>query len=310
MSQGPAGLEPDSSSDAPAGARETARARALELRAQHRKQDRRRRFIVTGSIVLATVLVLAVVAAVLVSMARPTARGPLNMISDGIKIGADFKAQPTAALQPGEKPVASKPNKAGVLDIKLYVDYLCQDCGAFQKTNGAQLRAWVKSGAATVEIHPIAVLTTKSASTQYSLRAANAAACVAELSPNRFFAFNDALFARQPKEGSTGLSDDQLLSRAASAKVTHLGSLKRCIAEQRFKSWVQSATSRALNGPIPDADIPAIAVTPTILVDGQQFMYTSDFDPDEFAQFVVQVSGDAFTENPTPTPTPSPTPAP
>ncbi len=305
MRHGPAGLEPGPQTSV-SDARQGARDRARELRDLHRKQDRRRRFIVTGSIVLGTVLILAIVASVLISVARPTARGPLNMISDGIKIGAGFKAEPTVALQPGERPVAAKKNPASVLDIKLYVDYLCQECGTFQQKNGAQLRAWVKSGAATVEIHPIAVLTTKSVSSQYSLRAANAAACVAEFAPNQFFDFNAAMFARQPKEGSPGLSDDQILARAASAKAVHLTDIKKCIGDQRFKAWVQSATTRALNGPLPGADIPAVAVTPTILVDGAQYKYTPKFDPAEFAQFVVQVAGDSFTENPTPTPTPSP----
>jgi len=308
MSDGPDGLEPGTLPPV-SDVRQGARDRARELREQHRKQDRRRRLIVTGSVVLGTLLILAVVVSVLISVSRPTARGPLNMISDGIKIGAGLKAEPTVALLPGEKPVAAKKNPASVLDIKLYVDYLCQECGTFQKKNGAQLQAWVKSGAATVEIHPIAVLTTKSVSSQYSLRAANAAACVAEFAPDQFFAFNAAMFTRQPKEGSPGLSDAQIVARAAGAKAVHLADIRRCVDDQRFKAWVQSATTRALSGPLPGADIPAVAVTPTILVDGAQYKYTPSFDPDEFAQFVVQVAGDRFTENPTPTPTPTPVPA-
>ena len=51
-----------------------------------------------------------------------------------------------------------------------------------------------------------------------------------------------------------------------------------------------------------------------ILVNGQQFIPSADFDPAELSQFVVQAAGDAFADNPTPTPGPSdtatPTPAP
>lgn len=291
---------------APSGARQAARERARELREQHRKQDRRRRLIVTGSVVLGTLLILAIVATVLVTLSRPTARGPLNMISDGIKIGAGLKAEPTAALQPGEQPVASKKNPRSVLDIQIYTDYLCPDCGAFMRTNGAQLRAFTDSGAATVEFHPMAILTSKSDGTQYSLRAANAAACVAELSPDRFFDFNQALFARQPKEGDPGLTDAQILSRAAAAKVGSLSAVGTCVREVRFRSWVQSATARALSGPLPGVSLPSIKQTPTILVNGKQFVYGRNLDAQDFSAFLQEVAGSEFDQNPSPSPTPSP----
>ena len=313
MSDGPFGLPP---AGAPHGAprsrsevREGARERARELRELHKKQDRTRRRVVTLSVVGGVLVVVVVVALVILNFAQPGGRGPLNMLSDGIKVGTGLKAVQTPGLPANSKPVPSATNPPAVIDIKLYVDYLCPNCGTFEKKNGDQLRAWVKSGAATIEIHPIAVLTTKSAGTQYSLRAANAAACVAEFSPNHFFDFNDALFIDQPKEGSAGLTDQQIETRATEAGVTDMLQVSRCIKERRFRSWVQAATSRALNGPIPDADISSIAGTPTIIVNGNQFTYTTAFDPNEFAQFVLQVAGDTFTKNPTPTPTPSATPS-
>jgi protein-disulfide isomerase len=296
---------------APSDARRAARDRARELRDLHRKQDRRRRLIVTGSIVLGTVLILAIVATVLVTLSRPTARGPLNMVSDGIKIGAGLKAEPTVALQPGDKPVAAKKNPRSVLDVKVYVDYMCGDCGAFFRTNGPQLRSFVDSGTATIEIHPIAVLSGKSGGTQYSARSANAAACVAEFSPNDFFAFNQVMFAKQPKEG-TGYSDAQIVARARSAQVTHLDQVRRCIEDQRFRGWVQTSTARALSGPLPGVKLPSVKQTPTILVNGQQFAYAPNLDAAEFAAFLQQASGDVFKDDATasPTPTPSATPSP
>ena len=50
-------------------------------------------------------------------------------------------------------PRPSATNEAGVIDIQLYVDYLCGNCGTFEKNNADQLRQWVGSGAATLEIH-------------------------------------------------------------------------------------------------------------------------------------------------------------
>jgi protein-disulfide isomerase len=313
MSDGPFGLPPGGEPQGPPPARsdvrESARERARELRELHKKQDRNRRRIVTLSVVGGVLVIVVVISLVILNFAQPSGRGPLNMLSDGIKIGTGYKAVHTPGVPANSKPVPSASNPPAVIDIKLYVDYLCPNCGTFQKKNGDQLRAWVKSGAATIEIHPIAVLTTKSAGTQYSLRAANAAACVAEFSPDHFFDFNAALFVDQPKEGSAGLTDAQIEARASNSGVTGMTDVIKCIEDHRFRGWVQAATTRALNGPIPGADVKTIAGTPTIIVDGTQFKYTTAFDPNEFAQFVLQVAGDSFTKNPSPTPTPSPTPS-
>src|SRR3954451_20936359 len=255
MSDGPFGLSP---AGAPQGApqgrsevREGARERARELRELHKKQDRNRRRIVTLSVVGGVLVIVVAITLVILNFAQPGGRGPLNMLSDGIKIGTGFKAVQTPGIAPNSKPIPSATNPPAVIDIKLYIDYLCPNCGTFEKKNGDQLRAWVKSGAATIEIHPIAVLTTKSAGTQYSLRAANAAACVAEFSPNQFFDFNAALFVDQPKEGSAGLTDQQIEARALKAGVEQMAQVSKCIEDRRFRGWVQAATTRALNGPIP-----------------------------------------------------------
>jgi hypothetical protein len=298
----------------PESARAAARERARELRELHRKQDRRRRLLLQGGIASTILVVLAVVAVVIFLFPPTATSGPQNMLSDGIKIGEGLKAVHTDGQRPEQDPVPSDANAPEVVDIQLYVDYLCADCGTFQQRNDEQLRSWVESGAATLEIHPLALLTTKSAGTQYSLRAAGAAACVADLSPDHFYDFHVALLTNQPEEDTEALSDEEILQRAEDAGVTAMGQITRCVSESRYRSWIKEATVRALEGPIPHADIAAIDSPLTVLVNGQVFPYTGEFDPAEFAQFVVQAAGDAFSSNPTPTPgpsgTPTPTPAP
>ena len=289
--------------------REAAREKAREIREQHKKKDRRRRAIRNLSIIGATVAIVGIVALVLVNVDRGPSRGPLNMASDGIKIGSELTAVRTAGVAAEDEPQPSQPNADNVLDIRIYVDYLCPNCGEFMAKNGDNLQAWAESGAATVEIHPLAPLTTKSAGDQYSLRAANAAACVAEYSPDSFFAFHRSLFVNQPKEGEAGFSDDELVDRAQRAGGINMSKIEDCIKEQQFSSWVRSATVRALNGPLPDSDVEAVAVTPTILVNGKQFKYSADFDPNELSQFIVQAAGESFNANPTPEPTPSASPS-
>ena len=294
----------------PESARAAARERARELRELHRKQDRRRRILLQGGIASSILVVLAVIAVVIFLFPPTATSGPQNMLSDGIKLGEGLKAVHTEGQRPEQEPVPSEANAPEVVDIQLYVDYLCADCGMFQQRNDEQLRSWVETGAATLEIHPLALLTTKSAGTQYSLRAAGVAACVADLSPDHFYDFHVAMLTNQPEEDTEALSDEEILERAEDAGVTAMGQIRRCVTESRYRSWVKEATVRALEGPIPNSDLAAIDSPLTVLVNGQVFPYTGEFDPAEFAQFVVQAAGDAFSSNPTPTPGPSPTPTP
>jgi protein-disulfide isomerase len=295
------GAEPDQM-----GARAAARERARELRDLHKKQDHRRRLILQGSVAAAVLVIVAIVVVVLI-VPRDATRGPQNMLSDGIKIGEQLKAVQTPAQQPGQKPVASAANPPEVVDIQMYVDYLCSSCGDFMQKNEAQLTSWADTGAATIEVHPLTLLSNKSAGSAYSVRAASVAACVAEHSPDHFWDFHVALLQNVPDEGTPGPDDAGLLKTAEAAGVSAMGQVTRCVDENRFKNWVKEATARALAGPIPNSELPSIDQPLTILVNGQQFLPTAAFDPAELAQFVVQASGDAFSENPTPTPNPSDT---
>ncbi|MBA4246669.1 MAG: hypothetical protein C0444_00020 [Microbacterium sp.] len=291
--------------------RAEAREKARQLRQQHEKRERRNKILLQGGVALAAVAIVAVIALVLVNSVRPAGPGPRNMASDGIRIGEGFVAVTTPALAADADPIVSEPNPAGVVDIQIVIDYLCPICGEFEATNGEFIRTLVESGAATIEYRPVAILTSRSAGTEYSLRAANAAACVANSAPDSFFEFNERLFAEQPEEGTPGLDDTRLIELAASSGA---GSsiIEDCVTERTFESWVKAVTDRAQTGPlaIRDAEVDGIEGTPTIFVNGQKFEYTYPFDQGEFAQFVLQAAGDEFSTNPTPTPTPTPTPAP
>jgi protein-disulfide isomerase len=281
--------------------REAAREKAKELRAAQRKKDIRNRILLQGGIIVAVLAVVAIVAVIVVSSIRPASNGPANMASDGVVIGQGLVAQPTEALAAGAEPIATAENPA-VAQIRVYVDYLCPYCGQFENANTAQMESLIESGAATVEIHPIAILTGRSAGTQYSLRAANAAACVADSAPESFWAFNSALFADQPAEGTAGLTDEELIALADAAGATDVS---ECVEDRDFAGWVEAATDRAKAGPIPNSDLDSVSSTPTILVNDRQ--YTGSLtDTDEFRAFVLQASSESYaTSTPTPTPSPS-----
>jgi len=283
--------------------RDDARTKAAKLRVQQKRRDRRNRVVLQGGIGVLAIAAVTAIVLIIVNSVQPAGPGPKNMASDGLLIGEGLTAATTPALQPDDDLVPSATDASGaVADIRVYLDYLCPFCGEFETTNSDQISQWVEAGAATLEVHPISILTSKSAGTQYSLRAANAAACVANWSPNDFFAVNSALFENQPVEGTAGLSDDDLKALVKDAGVTTaLSSINKCIDETTYKSWVKSATDRALSGPIPNSSLKQITGTPTVLVNGKQYVGALD-DTKEFAAFVLQAASETYS---TATPAPA-----
>jgi protein-disulfide isomerase len=283
--------------------REDARIKAKQHREDQQKKDKRNRWLLQGGIAVAVIAVVAVVGLTINASVKPAGPGPANMASDGVVLGIGMVAQPTDALPAGAEivPTAATP---GVVDIRIYQDYLCPYCGDFDRTNASQIQGLVEAGAATVEVHPLSLLTSKSAGTKYSLRAANAAACVADNSPDTFWAFNQELFVQQPAEGSAGLDDSQLKAIIAGTSPKGLASIEKCVDNKTFESWVTAATDRALTGPLPGSKVASVTGTPTVLVNGVQYT-GSLLNPDEFKAFVTQVAAAAYsTATPTPTPTP------
>ena len=293
--------------------REAAREKARELREGQKKRERRNKWLIQGGVIVAVVAVAALIGGLIFNNIKPDGPGPANMASDGILLtGVDGVITPTEtpALAAGEKATPTVPDDSGtVANIVTYIDYLCPFCGQFETTNSDSIRTMVESGAATLEVHPIALLTNKSAGTQYSLRAANAAACVANTSPESFFDFNALLFENQPEETSVGLNNGEIKELAKQAGVSSLSTVEKCIDDTSFKKWVQDATTRALTEPVPNSDLESIKGTPTVLVNGKQYE-GSLTDPAEFQSFVLQATGETFSESTsTPSPTPTPTPA-
>ncbi|MCH6230108.1 DsbA family protein [Microbacterium sp. CFH 31415] len=204
-------------------------------------------------------------------------------------------ATPTPTPTPTERPAA---------DIRVYVDYLSSGSRDFQLANVQQLSKWVSEDAATLTYYPVAMLTSKSNGTKYSLRAAGAAACVATHSPDYFFAFNNTLLTQQPEVDSDGYTDSELAAMAIASGADGAKVVRACIEDQDFTSWAKTATERALGG-LPGTDGLALTGTPMVLVNGMPYVGALN-DPKEFAQFVLTVASDAAEETPTPTPTPTP----
>ena len=279
--------------------REAARAKARELREKHQANEKRKKLTIQVSVVAA---ILAVVAIIVVSIvSSPSTQGgevPKNVAvfsKGGIKIGADLKAF-TKTTSPTATPTASatpSATPAAVPNIKIYLDYQCPFCQEFEAANTTQIQNWVSKGAATVEFHPISFLDGNSFN-HYSSRAANAAYCVAENSPDAFFNYNSLLYANQPAEGSAGPDNNALYQDAVNVGATNLPNIQKCINSNSYGKWIADTTT-SLTSPgklIPETKL-QLTGTPFVMVNNQPYTYASNAernDPARFNQYVQSFS--------------------
>ena len=253
----------------------------------------------TVAIAVAVAAIVAVTAIVVTMTVGSAASKPLldpaNVTNDGIAVtsvtGTGIPDGTAEMGEAGETPVPAETPAAAptpdasataqpAVDIRVYVDYLSPGSREVQLANAPQLSTWVTQGAAQLSYYPVAMLTSKSNGTKYSLRASSAAACVATHSPDSFFAFTHALLEQQPEVDArladTELADLAIASGASSPKV-----VRACIEDEDFAGWAKTATDRALAG-IPGTDDVALTGTPMILVNGAPYVGALD-DPAEFS---------------------------
>ncbi|GAA2174034.1 hypothetical protein GCM10009846_18400 [Agrococcus versicolor] len=214
-----------------------------------------------------------------VGEAAQTEGFPANMASHGIvETDEGVLLTPVAAAAP--VPTADVGDRVHVV---VYVDLLCPYCGEFEAANGAYLEEAVAAGDVALETHPISFLDRLSLGTEYSTRAANLVAAVADLHPDATPAVLRALFADQPAEQTAGLADDELLSVAASAGAQS-DALTAAVRDVAYRGFVDVATSTATTQPLPGRSEP-LTGTPTILIDGE----TYGGDPADAAAFAAAV---------------------
>jgi protein-disulfide isomerase len=251
---------PDDSNLTKAQRRDAARAEALKLRQEQERREKRNRFITIGVlVVLVVVVVLAVVfinqASKPKSLADVKAPSTAESVDDGGGIPVDKDG------------VAGKSNP-GAVTLDLYFDYMCPNCGTFEQVNKDDLDALREDGTITFVMHPVAILNASSQGTNYSTRAGSAFATVADQEPDKVIQFHEALYANQPKEGSTGLTDAQLQDYAVQAGVSQ--KVADQFTKHTFGDWVDAWTDHAGSDKALFNSQGGFG-TPTILINGKRW---------------------------------------
>jgi protein-disulfide isomerase len=207
------------------------------VREQLAREARRRRAIWT-SIVAITVLVIAgLIGWGIYAAQRPAAKvaTPAGASSDG------------SGIVVGGGPV--------VVDV--YEDFICPACGQFEKVSGPTLDQLVANGKVKIIYHPVVFLD-RFSTTQYSTRSSAASGCAAD--GGKFREYARGLFAKQPPEGSAGLSDDELIQIGGSVGLID-PTFAKCVRDGKFRPWTTHVTDAA--------SARGVNATPTVLVAGK-----------------------------------------
>jgi protein-disulfide isomerase len=148
---------------------------------------------------------------------------------------------------------------SGPATVEVYLDFMCPNCGQFEKASGDTLNKLVDDKKIKLVYHPVAFLDRFSNGTEYSTRSSAASGCASDADKTREFV--KVMYDNQPKENSDGLTNDEIVKLGTSAGITG-SDFASCVNDQTYKNWTahvtDAATQREVNG------------TPTVYVNGKQ----------------------------------------
>jgi protein-disulfide isomerase len=148
--------------------------------------------------------------------------------------------------------------------VAVFLDFQCPACKSFEEQFGPALEQAAADGKITLEHHPIAILDRFSQGTEYSSRSAGAAICVVESDPDKYSDFAKTLFANQPAENTTGLTNEQIAGFAT--EVGADGAVD-CINDETYKKFgAAQAKQHDIKG------------TPTVDLNGERLDLNDDAD--------------------------------
>ena len=240
------------------------RSNAKRIVAQQQAAARRRTVTIWTSVAVVAVLIIAgLVGWGVLSGQQKSDAGKLTTPSVAVDDGTAFAV--------GTGPVV----------VDLYEDFMCPICHEFENSTGPTIKQMIADKKVTVRYHPVAILDRASNGTNYSTRAAGAAAAAAV--GGKFTEYHDVLYANQPEENSDGLSDAKLIDLGKSVGLGD--TFATAVTDKTYDTWAGKVTdtfsARHYTG------------TPTIVVDGKVVQGPNQTLPttEVFTQAVTQAAG-------------------
>jgi protein-disulfide isomerase len=215
-------------------------ARAAALRAERERQERLRRNLTIGAVVLGIIVIIG---------------GGFFIQSQRDSTGDDAAAPAGATAEYG----VAVGDEGATHEVVIYEDFLCPVCGVLENEAGDALASAIDEGRARVEFRPVNFLGRYG---DFSMDAANAFAVVldaegAEVAKE----FHDAVYADQPAEDADDFpGSDWFIEKAVEAGASE-EAVSPGIEEGAFEDWVDNATGAASEA--------GVTGTPTVLLDGE-----------------------------------------
>ncbi|PZG10402.1 DsbA family protein [Nonomuraea aridisoli] len=162
------------------------------------------------------------------------------------------------SIQPDGSVVMAQAGVTGPV-VDIYEDFQCPACKELERVSGATFKNLALEGKAKVVYHPITIFSQEPTRSN-SLRAANAARCVAD--GKQWMAFHDLLFRNQPSETEPGFTPDQLKAWGKEAGVTSPG-FDACVTQEKNREAQAAYSKKILDGQ-------KIQHTPTVKLNGTE----------------------------------------
>lgn len=259
--------------------RSTGRDAARRILDTEKKGRRRRSVLIKTGIVAAIIAAVTVAGFIIGSSASSDVAdaGPVpdnGNIYGGIMLPAperpdetdlqvDTAAIPPAAAEGIPAGVAA-PESGKPAKVVLYLDANCSHCAAFEEKYGTLLEARVQDGLIDLETRSVAFLD-RASPTNYSSRAANALACVADWAPDKYLPFTRAMFRAGQENGE--LANKDLIALAESFDVKNA---QECITEGTFRPFAKFTDAAA--------EAHGITATPAVFINGKAWDLSGDLE--------------------------------
>jgi protein-disulfide isomerase len=261
-----------------------ARERDRLAREEQQRKERRNGLLAKWGVVAAALIVVVLIAVVVTNSLRSrtpdagpapqggNAQGGVTLLSttETAPTGTDavdLASLPADPAEEGTVPEGITAVSNGPLQVVAFVDINCVHCADFEAQHSEQIRSWLDDGDITFEYRTVAYLD-RNSRTDYSSRAANAVACVADAAPAAYLDVTQRLFGHF-EQGE--LDDDGLVALAEEAGA---GDISTCVTDGTFRPFVKYTTAAAQSA--------AVGGTPTVYVNG-------DAVPDAVADFRTTV---------------------
>lgn len=263
--------------------RDTARQAHANQLAAEKRRSRTITWTIVG-VIAAVVAIIVVVTLMNSSRSIPdagptptsgTASGGI-LFEDGVPAEGDAPEEVDASEveEPNPETAGEAPTEvpgADTADIIIYADANCVHCASFEQENAEAIDELSTDGH-SVEYRLVNFLDNPGTD-NYSSRAASAATCVAEESPENSLDFIGELFASYNTHQGAGLSNEELEGLASDVGAD----IGDCVSDNTYRPFVNYTTAKAVEA--------SIAGTPSVWVDGEYYENTGgDESFQEFAE--------------------------